>query len=52
MSVELVISSSPNEVVIAILQDGKLVELHKEKTNNNFSVGDIYLGKVRKIMPD
>ena len=51
MSVELVISSSPNEVVIAILQDGKLVELHKEKTNNNFSVGDIYLGKVRKIMP-
>ena len=51
MSVELVINSSPNEVVIAILQDGKLVELHKEKTNNNFSVGDIYLGKVRKIMP-
>lgn len=51
MSVELVINSSPNEVVIAILQDGNLVELHKEKSNNNFSVGDIYLGKVRKIMP-
>lgn len=51
MSVELIINSSPKEVVIAILQDGKLLELHKEKTNNNYSVGDIYLGKVKKIMP-
>ena len=51
MSVELIIDSSPNEVIIAILQNNKLLELHKEKTNNNFSVGDIYLGKVKKIMP-
>ena len=51
MSVELVIDSSPNEVTIAILQKGKLLELHKEKSNNNFSVGDIYLGKIKKIMP-
>ena len=51
MSVELVIDSSPKEVTIAILQNSKLVELHKEKSNNNFSVGDIYLGKVKKIMP-
>ena len=51
MSVELIIDSAPNEVVIAILGDGKLLELHKEKNNNNFSVGDIYLAKVKKIMP-
>ncbi len=51
MSVELIIDSSPKEVTIAILQDGKLLELHKENSNNNFSVGDIYLGKVKKIMP-
>ena len=51
MSVELVIDSSSDGVTIAILQDSKLVELHKEKSNNNFSVGDIYLGKVKKIMP-
>ncbi|PCJ26336.1 MAG: ribonuclease E/G [Flavobacteriales bacterium] len=51
MSVELVIDSSSKEVTIAILRDGKLVELHKENSNNNFSVGDIYLGKVKKIMP-
>ena len=51
MSVELIIKSSQNEVTIAILHSGKLVELHKEKSNNNFAVGDIYLGKVKKIMP-
>tara|TARA_R110001592_G_scaffold36893_1_gene123600 strand:- start:975 stop:2537 length:1563 start_codon:yes stop_codon:yes gene_type:complete len=51
MSVELIIDSSPKEVVIAILRDNKLLELHKEKNNNSFSVGDIYLAKVRKIMP-
>lgn len=51
MSVELIINSSPKGVIIAILQDGKLLELHKEKNDNNFSVGDIYLGKVKKIMP-
>jgi len=51
MSVELIINSTPNEVVIAILRNNKLIELHKEKSNNSFSVGDIYLGKVRKIMP-
>jgi ribonuclease G len=51
MSVELVIDSSPHVVTIAILQKGKLLELHKEKSNNNFSVGDIYLGKIKKIMP-
>ena len=51
MSVELIIDSSPKGVVIAILQDKKLLELHKEESNNNFSVGDIYLGKVKKVMP-
>jgi ribonuclease G len=48
---ELIINSTPSEVVIALLNDKRLVELHREKSNNNFSVGDIYLGKVRKVMP-
>jgi ribonuclease G len=38
-------------VVIALLEDKNLVELNREKNNTNFSVGDIYLGKVKKIMP-
>lgn len=48
---ELVISSQNSEVQVALLEDKKLVEIHKEKSSAQFSVGDIYLGKVRKIMP-
>jgi ribonuclease G len=47
---ELIIDSNPSEIVIALLEDKQLVELHKEKKNNNYSVGDIYLGKVKKII--
>jgi len=51
VSFELIINSKPTEVDIALLKDKKLIELHKEKLNNDFSVGDIYLGKVRKVVP-
>jgi ribonuclease G len=47
---ELIINSTPNEVVIALLHDKRLVELHREKNNSKFSVGDIYLGKTKKVM--
>ena len=50
MSNELVIDVSPSEINFALLENKQLVELSKEKTNNKFSVGDIYLGRVRKIM--
>ncbi len=45
------INSSSSEVVIALLEDKNLVELNKEKNSTNFTVGDIYLGKIKKIMP-
>ncbi len=49
---ELIIDSSPNaEVTIALLQDKQLVELNTEHVNNNYAVGDIYLGRIKKIMP-
>ena len=48
---ELIISSRTSEVDIALLEDKVLIELHKEKTNNQFSVGDVYLGRVKKILP-
>lgn len=50
MNVELVINSTPSEVVIGLLNDKRLIELHKEKNNVKFSVGDIYLGRVKKVM--
>ena len=48
---ELIINSTPHGVTIALLQDKQLVELNKEQVNNNYSVGDIYLGRIKKIMP-
>ncbi len=50
MTKELVISSSDNEINIALLEDGSLVELNQQKEKDNFTVGDIYVGKVRKVM--
>ncbi len=51
MNKELIINVTSNEITIALLEDKKLVELGKEKCKTGFSVGDIYLGKVKKIMP-
>ncbi len=52
MNYELVIDASKStEVVIALLRDKQLIELHREKNNKDFAVGDIYLGKIKKIMP-
>ncbi|MDO4695695.1 MAG: Rne/Rng family ribonuclease [Porphyromonas sp.] len=51
MKSELIIDVQPKEVSIAVLEDKRLVELQQEKQNIEFSVGDVYLGKVKKIMP-
>ena len=51
MNKELIIRSHSSAVDFALLKDGKLIELNKEVEDNNFSVGDIFVGKVRKAMP-
>ncbi len=51
MNKELIIDVSPKEISIALLSNKRLIELSKEKSNLQFAVGDIYLGKVKKIMP-
>ena len=51
MNKELIINSTSNDVEIALLEEKQLVELNKEKSNSEFAVGDIYLGRVKKIMP-
>jgi len=48
---ELIINAAPQAVEIALLEDKKLVELHNEKADANFAVGDLYLGKVKKLIP-
>ncbi|MCS6928362.1 MAG: Rne/Rng family ribonuclease [Saprospiraceae bacterium] len=51
MEKELVINVAPTGIQIALLENKKLVELHHQKVNSTFSVGDILVGKVRKQMP-
>jgi ribonuclease G len=51
VSNELLISSTPKGERIALLQDKRLVEYHYEEIGNNFLVGDIFLGTVKKVSP-
>jgi ribonuclease G len=48
---ELIINAAPEGTEIALLEDKKLVELHSQKIDANFSAGDIYLGRVKKLIP-
>lgn len=48
----MIINSLGSGVEIALLENKKLVELHYEQSNAEFEVGDLYLGKVKKLMPD
>ncbi|MEN8125310.1 MAG: ribonuclease E/G [Bacteroidota bacterium] len=50
MKTELIIRSSSSDIDFALLQDGKLVELHNETIDNKFSVGDIFLAKIKKTL--
>ncbi|MCX8478234.1 MAG: hypothetical protein RL138_139 [Bacteroidota bacterium] len=50
MNKELIINWNAEGVDIALLEEKRLVELHKERTGNQFNVGDIYLGRVARLM--
>ncbi len=51
MTSEVIIDVQPKEISIALLEDKNLVEYQNEKREASFSVGNIYLGRVRKLMP-
>jgi len=51
VSSDLIIDVTPSEIVIALQENKRLVELSRERSGAKFAVGDIYLGKVKKIMP-
>ncbi|MBK9992452.1 MAG: Rne/Rng family ribonuclease [Saprospiraceae bacterium] len=51
MEKELIISAQNGAAEIALLENGLLVELHKQKSNTLYNVGDIFLGQVKKLMP-
>jgi ribonuclease G len=51
MKKEIVINAAANETRIAITEDGRLAELFVETANKEKMVGDIYFGKIAKVMP-
>ena len=51
MTSELIVDAARSEVSIALLEDKRLVEFQREVRQEHFSVGNIYLAKVHKIMP-
>lgn len=51
MTRDVIINASGKATEIALLEEKKLVELHQENGKNEFLVGDLYLGRIKKIMP-
>lgn len=51
MKSELIVDVQSSEVSIALLEDSRLVSLQKESRSQAYAVGDIYLAKVKKLMP-
>ena len=51
MTSEVIIDVQPKEISIALLEDKSLVEYQNEPREASFAVGNIYVGKVRKLMP-
>ena len=51
MTSELVIDAKEKEISIALLEDKNLVEYQTEQRSASFSVGNIYMAKVKKLMP-
>lgn len=49
---DLIVDVSEEEVRLALLDNHRLIELNKESSNgHSFTVGDVFLGKVKKVMP-
>jgi len=51
MTSEVIIDVQPKDISIALLEDKQLVEYQKEERSASFSVGNIYVAKVKKLMP-
>ena len=47
---ELIIAARTEKIQIALTEDKQLVELHTENLSSQYTVGDIYVGKVKKLM--
>ena len=51
MRSELVVDVTPTDISTALLEDGRLVSLQKETRDVSYAVGNLYIAKVKKLMP-
>ncbi len=51
MTKELIVNTKNSMVELALLEEGRLVEFHQEKTDSKVGVGDIFLAKISKVTP-
>ena len=51
MTSEVVIDVQQKDISIALMEDKQLVEYQNEPREASFSVGNIYIAKVKKLMP-
>ena len=51
MTKELIINARPHETRVALVEDGVLVELHSERKTGQELLGNIYVGKVTRVLP-
>src|SRR5687768_2432096 len=51
MTKEMIVSSNDHETTVAILEDDQLVELFIERERNRGVVGNVYKGRVSKVLP-
>ena len=51
MTSELTVNVQPDSIQIAITEDHNLVEYQKDAQEVTFAVGNLYLGRVKKLMP-
>ncbi|MFP6609812.1 MAG: Rne/Rng family ribonuclease [Deltaproteobacteria bacterium] len=51
MRKQIIVNSTPNEVRVALLENGVLAEIHIERSGEEAAAGNIYKGKVLRVLP-
>ena len=51
MRSELIVDVTPDNISTALTEDGRLVSLQKEPRDASYAVGNLYVAKVKKLMP-
>lgn len=51
MKSELIVDVTPRDISTALLEDGRLMSLQRESRDATYAVGNLYLARVKKLMP-